>query len=89
MDEVVTFAGRSEMPALLHAAIAHAQSSRSGRALIDKILGLLPGAPILSSDEVRLIDAPRNSAFDAVGQPATLASRAHLLIAGETRSEVR
>jgi hypothetical protein len=34
-----------------------------------KILALLRGVPILSSDDaVELIDAPRSSAFDAVGR---------------------
>ena len=164
MDDLVTFADRSDMPALLQAAIAHAQfesihpftdgNGRIGRALINailrrrgattrvvvplasalvarrenyfdalgsyrsgdlaplvgtfvrstriaaaesritaqrlheipsqwreltgpvrrgsaaaKILALLPGAPILSSDDaVALIDAPRSSVFDAIGR---------------------
>lgn len=164
MDDLVTFADRSDMPALLQAAIAHAQfesihpftdgNGRIGRALINtilrrrgattrvvvplasalvarrenyfdalgsyrsgdlaplagifvrstriaaaesritaqrlheipcqwreltgpvrrgsaaaKILALLPGVPILSSDDaVELIDAPRSSVFDAIGR---------------------
>jgi Fic family protein len=164
MDDLVTFADRNDMPALLQAAIAHAQfesihpfadgNGRIGRALINtilrrrgattrvvvplasalvarrenyfdalgsyrsgdlaplvgtfvhstriaaaesritaqrlheipcqwreltgpvrrgsataKILALLPGAPILSSDDaVELIDAPRSSVFDAIGR---------------------
>jgi Fic family protein len=164
MDDLVTFADRSDMPALLQAAIAHAQfesirpftdgNGRIGRALINailrrwgattrvvvplasalvarrenyfdalgsyrsgdlaplvatfvrstriaaaesritaqrlheipcqwreltgpvrrgsaaaKILALLPGTPILSSDDaVALIDAPRSSVFDAIGR---------------------
>ena len=164
MDDLVTFADRSDMPALLQAAIAHAQfesihpftdgNGRIGRALINtilrrrgattrvvvppasalvarrenyfdalgsyrsgdlaplagifvrstriaaaesritaqrrheipcqwreltgpvrrgsaaaKILALLPGVPILSSDDaVELIDVPRSSVFDAIGR---------------------
>jgi hypothetical protein len=34
-----------------------------------KILALLPGAPILSSDDaIALIDAPRSRVFDAIGR---------------------
>jgi hypothetical protein len=34
-----------------------------------KILALLPGTPILSSDDaVAVIDAPRSSVFDAIGR---------------------
>jgi hypothetical protein len=34
-----------------------------------KILALLPGAPILSTDDaIALIDAPRSSVFDAIGR---------------------
>ena len=41
---------------------------RSGSAA-DKLLALLPSAPILSADDaVALVDAPRSSVFDAIGR---------------------
>ena len=85
MDDLVTFADRSDMPALLQAAIAHAQfasihpftdsNGRIGRALINAILRCRGATTRVVLPLVSALVARRENYFDvhsAVTAPMTL-----------------
>ena len=77
MDDLVTFADRSDMPALLQAAIAHAQfesihpftdgNGRIGRALINTILRRRGATTRVVVPLASALVARRENYFDALG----------------------
>ena len=94
MDDLVTFADRSDMPALLQAAIAHAQfesihpftdgNGRIGRALINTILRRRGATTRVVVPLASALVARRENYFDALGsyRSGDLAPLAASLCAG-------